>query len=224
LNIAEQPGRNTIAIDVVSDVVCPWCFIGKRNLQTALQRLAVDQPQIKPAVRWLPFFLNPETSLQGEPYRPFLEKKFGGAAQVDAAWERITAAGKLAGIEFAFDKIKLRANTLNAHRLIHRFQQHGDAERLVERLFEANFLRGEHIGDVEVLAAIAEECGDDRAAVRSYLDSQEGKAEVVSLAVQAQESGIGGVPFFIFNQRLGLSGAQPPEVFIDAIRQAQLQT
>ena len=211
-------------IDIISDAVCPWCFIGKRNLQTALQQISIEQPQIKPAVSWLPFFLNPETSLQGEPYRPFLEKKFGGAAQVDAAWERITAAGKHAGIDFAFDKIKLRANTLNAHRLIHRFQQHGDAERLVERLFEANFLRGEHIGDVEVLAAIAEECGDDPAAVRSYLDSQEGKAEVISLAVQAQESGIGGVPFFIFNHRLALSGAQPPEVFIDAIRQAQLQT
>jgi predicted DsbA family dithiol-disulfide isomerase len=224
LNSPAQPDRDTLMIDVISDVVCPWCFIGKRNLRTALQQISIEQPQIKPAVSWLPFFLNPETSLQGEPYRPFLEKKFGGAAQVDAAWARITAAGKQAGIDFAFDKIKLRANTLNAHRLIHRFQQHGDAERLVERLFEANFLRGEHIGDVEVLAAIAEECGDDSAAVRSYLDSQEGKAEVISLAVQAQESGIGGVPFFIFNQRLALSGAQPPEVFIDAIRQAQLQT
>lgn len=213
---------NRLTIEVVSDVVCPWCFVGKHNLQTALQRFSDEQPQVYVSVRWIPFFLDPETPIEGEPYRPFLEDKFGGAAQVDAAWARLTEAGKKAGIAFAFDKIKLRANTLNAHRLIDRFQQRGDAGPVVERLFAAHFLRGEHVSNVEVLSSIAAECGDDAAAVRSFLASTEGQAEVLSQAAQAQESGISGVPFFIFNRRLTLSGAHPPEVFLDVIHQVKV--
>ncbi len=220
MSTAENSSQSQLTIDVISDVVCPWCYIGKHHHQTALDEFKQAHPETGVTVRWIPYFLNPETPMEGSPYREFLEKKFGGAAQVDAAWARVTEAGKKAGIAFAFDSIKLRANTLNAHRLIHRFQQRGDADALIERLFEGHFLRSEHISDVELLAEIAAECGDDAEAVRRYLESTDGHADVMTLAAQVQESGVSGVPFFIFNRRLAVSGAQPPEVLLDAMLKA----
>ena len=113
-----------LTVDVVSDVVCPWCFIGKRHLDAALELWREEQPACEVTVHWRPFFLNPDTPEAGEPYRPFLEKKFGGPEQVEELWQRVSAAGRSAGIAFAFEKIELRANTLNAHRLIHYAQSH----------------------------------------------------------------------------------------------------
>jgi predicted DsbA family dithiol-disulfide isomerase len=207
-------------IDIVSDVVCPWCYIGKRRLNSALAQLRVEQPQVELSARWLPFFLDPRTPSEGEPYRPYLEAKFGGAAQVDALQARVSDAARSAGLELAFEKIRLRANTLNAHRLIHRMQQLGRADAIVERLFAAHFIKGEHIGDSTVLADIAAECGEDRAAVLEYLASDADVAEVQTQVQRAQASGISGVPFFIFNGRLGLSGAQPTETLLGAMRKA----
>ena len=220
-----------LAVDVVSDVVCPWCFIGKRHLDRALQLWREERPDSEVTVRWRPFFLNPDTAEGGEPYRPFLERKFGGPEKLAEIWQRVGAAGRTAGIEFAFDKIELRANTLNAHRLIHYAQTAGagaDPELvqskaiggLVEALFAAQFLDGRHIGDRAVLAAVAAECGMDREAVQGYLDSAEDADEVSAAAAEAQRMGIGGVPFFIFNQRLAASGAQPPEALLQVMRDA----
>ncbi len=214
----------TLTIDVVSDVVCPWCFIGKRHLDRALQLWRDERPDCPVSVHWRPFFLNPDTPEAGEPYRPFLEQKFGGPRQVAELWQRVSTAGRAAGIEFAFEKIELRANTLHAHRLIHHAQQSGGepgiASRLVEALFAAQFLDGRHIGERAVLAAVAGECGMDRAAVLRYLESTEDAAEVRDAAAQAPRMGISGVPFFIFDRRLGASGAQAPEVLLQAMRQA----
>jgi predicted DsbA family dithiol-disulfide isomerase len=209
-----------LSIDIVSDVVCPWCFIGKHRLEAALQLLRAERPDIAPAIRWLPYFLNPDTPEEGEPYRPFLEKKFGGPEKLAQIWAQIAEAGSSAGIEFEFDRIELRANTLRAHRLIHLAQREGDAGALVERLFGAHFQRGEHIGDVAVLARIAAECGHDEAAVRAYLASSEAAGEIRAQAEKAQRMGISGVPFFIFNGRIGMGGAQAPDVLLDAMRQS----
>ena len=209
--------QSQLTIHVISDIVCPWCYIGKYNLQTALDKFKQAHPKRDFTVRWIPYFLNPEIPMEGSPYRAFLEKKFGGSAHVDVNCARVTEVGKSVGIEFSFDSIKLRANTLNAHRLIHRFQQRGDADALVERLYEGYFLLGEHISDVELLADIAAECGDDADAVHCYLDSTQGQADVMTLAAQVQESGVISVPFFIFNRRLVVSGAQLPEVLLDAM-------
>ena len=217
-----------LTIDVVSDVVCPWCFIGKRHLDRALELWREEQPACEVTVHWRPFFLNPDTPEAGEPYRPFLEKKFGGPRQLEELWQRVSEAGRLAGIEFAFEKIELRANTLNAHRLIHHVQSHtpqvgaggtaiGD---LVEALFAAQFLEGRHIGDRAVLAAVAGECGMDAAAVQRYLDSTEDAEAVRGGAAEAQRKGISSVPFFIFNNRLAASGAQPPQALLQVMRQA----
>ena len=213
-----------LTIDVVSDVVCPWCFIGKRHLDRALELWRAEQPQGAVAVRWHPFFLNPDTPESGEPYRPFLEKKFGGPQKLAEIWQRISEAGRTAGIEFAFEKIELRANTLNAHRLIHHAQKLGPdgsaVNRLIEGLFTAQFLAGRYIGDRTVLATVAGECGMDRDAVQRYLDSAEDTDEVRAAAMEMQRKGISGVPFFIFNKRLAASGAQPPEALLQAMREA----
>jgi len=226
-----------LKIDVASDVVCPWCFIGKRHLDRALELWRDEQPDCEVTVHWRPFFLNPDTPETGEPYRPFLEKKFGGPKQLEEIWQRVSAAGRTAGIEFAFEKIELRANTLNAHRLIHYAQTkamrggiHSSSgggtptAALVEALFAAQFLEGRHIGDRDILADVAAACGLDRAAVLAYLESDEDADAVRGGASEAQRMGISGVPFFIFNQRLAASGAQPPEALLQVMREASGQT
>lgn len=212
-----------LTIDVVSDVVCPWCFIGKRRLEAALRELARERPDVAPRIRWLPFFLNPDTPEAGEPYRPFLEKKFGGPEKLAQLWAQIAEAGRTAGIEFAFERIEKRANTLKAHRLIHRAQARGDADALVERLFVAQFLLGEHVGDAAVLARLAAECGDDEAAALAYLQGDEDAAAVRAQFERAQRMGITGVPFFVLAGRYGVAGAQSPELMLDALRQALAQ-
>jgi predicted DsbA family dithiol-disulfide isomerase len=209
-----------LTIDITSDVICPWCFIGKRRLEAALAQLRIERPDVDATIRWLPYVLDPDTPLEGQPYRPYLEMKFGGPAQVDALQARVREAGRSAGLELAFDKIELRANTLNAHRLIHHFQQRGLGDIVVEQLFAAHFLLGEHIGDVETLADIASACGGNRTEALAYLASDQDAAEISAQAKRAQASGITGVPFFIFNGRLALSGAQPAESMFEAMRQA----
>ncbi len=215
---------NELTIDVVSDVVCPWCFIGKHHLDHALQLWHAEQPQCAVSVRWHPFFLNPDTPEGGEPYRPFLEKKFGGPEKLAEIWQRVSAAGRTAGIEFAFEKIELRANTLNAHRLIHHAQRVGAdgtaVNKLIEGLFAAQFLEGRHLGDRAVLADVAGESGMERDAVQAYLDSAEDADEVRTAAGEMHRMGIGGVPFFIFNKKLAASGAQPPEALLKVMREA----
>lgn len=212
-----------LVIDVVSDVVCPWCFIGKRRLEAALRELKQERPQVVPRIRWLPFFLNPDTPEAGEPYRPFLEKKFGGPEKLAQIWAQISEAGRSAGIDFAFERIETRANTLKAHRLIHRAQARGDADALVERLFAAQFLHGENVGDAAVLARLAAECGEDEAETLAYLRGDEDAAAVRAGFERAQQMGITGVPFFILAGRYGVGGAQPPELMLGALRQALAQ-
>ena len=211
-----------LAIDIVSDVVCPWCFIGKRRLEDALRRLRAERPDVAPTIRWLPYFLNPDTPDSGEPYRPFLERKFGGPEKLAQLLAQIAAAGRTAGIEFAFERIEVRANTLRAHRLIHRAQEKGHADALVERLFAAQFLQGENVGDAAVLARLAGECGDDETAALAYLRSKADAGAVRAQVERAQRMGVTGVPFFIFAGRYGIGGAQPPEVLLDALRRTLL--
>ena len=209
-----------LTIDVVSDVVCPWCFIGKRRLEAALRELKRERPEVAPRIRWLPFFLNPDTQEVGEPYRPFLEKKFGGPEQLAQIWAQIAEAGRSADIAFAFERIEKRANTLKAHRLIHRAQTRGDADALVERLFAAQFLDGRDVGDAAELARLAADCGEDEAAALAYLRTEEDADAVRAGFDRAQRMGVTGVPFYILAGRYGVGGAQPPELMLGAMRQA----
>jgi predicted DsbA family dithiol-disulfide isomerase len=207
-------------LEIVSDLVCPWCFIGLRRLDAAIAEIRRDDPDFACEKRWRPFFLNPDTPPEGEPYRPFLEKKFGGAAPVDALFERVRAAGRPWGIDYAFEKIEVRANTLLAHRLIHWAQQRGDAAQIVERLFVAQFQRGERIGDPALLVQVAVECGYPGAEVALYLASGQDVDEVRAMERQFRAMGISMVPTFIVNGRHVVVGAEDPAILAAAIRQS----
>jgi predicted DsbA family dithiol-disulfide isomerase len=213
-----------IAIDIVSDLVCPWCFIGKHRLMQAIALVKARHPKVRFQINWLPYFLNPDTPPQGEPYRAFLEAKFGGATQVARLQLDVADAGREAGVLFDFERIVTRPNTLRAHRLVYRAQSTGhrpaEIEALVERLFVGYFQHGEDIGDIATLAEIAAECGDRKDAVIAYLESNEGVPQVRSLVGKVGGLGVGSVPFYIIQRRLTVSGAQTGEVLAAAIMQA----
>jgi predicted DsbA family dithiol-disulfide isomerase len=209
-----------LTIDVISDVVCPWCFIGMRRLEMALGRVTAEPAHGGVAVRWHPFELNPDLPLAGMDRRAYLDAKFGGRERAAQVYERVRAAGETAGITFAFDRISRQPNTRDAHRLIAWAQERGDAAPLVERLFVAYFIEGRNLGDRAVLAAIAAEAGLDALATRAMLDSNEGADMVLASERRATENGIGGVPFYIFNHSIAVSGAQEPRVLADAIAES----
>ena len=207
----------TIKIDVISDVVCPWCFIGRRRLGAALSLLVEREPKVRPLVRWHPFQLNPDLPHEGIDRRAYLEAKFGGRARAGEIYERVRLAGKTVGIDFAFDRIERQPNTLDAHRLISWAQAQGGAEDVVERLFRAYFLEGRLVGDRAVLAAIAGEAGLDAIAAGAMLAHGEGAGSIAAMDRRVRELGVSGVPYFIFEDRVAVSGAQEPGTLVAAI-------
>lgn len=210
-------------IDLVSDFVCPWCFIGKERLSAALAELRSQRPELDVRINWLPYFLNPDTPPAGEPYRAFLEAKFGGPRKVDEMQARVAEAGA-PDVVFAFDRIAVRPNTLHAHRLMYRAQAQGmrpaQIAGLSDRLFAAHFQQGRNIGDVDTLVEIAAEGSDKADALRAYLESDADAATVRRMAAQVQQQGVTGVPFFIFNRKLAVSGAQSAGALGAAMLQA----
>ena len=213
-----------VAIDIVSDLVCPWCFIGKHRLAQAVTLVQAKHPGARFQLNWLPYFLNPDTPPEGEPYRAFLEAKFGGATKVAKIQMAVADAGREAGVTFDFERIVTRPNTLLAHRLVYRAQSTGhppaEIDALVERLFVAHFQRGEDIGDIATLADIAAECGDRKGDVIDYLESREGTQQIKALVGKVGGLGVTGVPFYIVQRRLAVSGAQTGEVLAAAIMHA----
>jgi predicted DsbA family dithiol-disulfide isomerase len=218
---ADERVATPLFVDVVSDVVCPWCYIGKRKLETALARLRAAEPGLAPTVRWHPFELNPDLPVEGIPRAAYLEKKFGGKARSAAIYARVRAVGAEVGIAFDFDRIARQPNTRDAHRLIAWAQQRGDAGALVERLFRAYFIEGRWIGERNELAALAADSGLPGDEARAVLASDLYRAEVEAEYREAQEAGITGVPFFIFNSRTAVSGAHDPDVLLEAIAAAR---
>jgi predicted DsbA family dithiol-disulfide isomerase len=210
-------GAPGLVVDVVSDVVCPWCFIGKRKLERALETHRAKSGGIKASIRWHPFQLNPDLGAEGVDRAAYLERKFGGASRASEVYARVTAAGHGEGIEFAFDRIARQPNTLDAHRLVAWAQGRSDAEPLVEALFRAYFIQGRFIGDRSELASIAAECGLDGDAARDFLASTALEAEVSREDREARDVGVQGVPFFIFNGRTAVSGAHEPATLIEAL-------
>ena len=206
-----------LKIEIVSDFVCPWCFIGLRRLDLAIEAIRRELPDFEYSRQWRPFFLNPDTPPEGEPYLPFLEAKFGGKATVDALFKRVQAAGTPYGIDYAFEKITLRANTLQAHRLIHWAQRQGDAGRLVERLFIAQFQRGEYVGNRTLLANIASECGYDPEAAADFLNSDEASEIVREQEHESRRWGVKAVPSFVVDRRFLVAGAEDPQLLAKAV-------
>ena len=215
--------QGAVVVDVVSDVVCPWCYIGKRRLEAAIALLREEEPDLPFEVRWHPFQLNPDLPPQGVDRKAYLQVKFGGAERAQQVYERVTAAGRSVGIPFDFDAIERQPNTLDAHRLVAWAQSRneGDADALVEGLFRANFLEGRYVGSTDELVVLAEGAGFDAADARAFLESDALKDVVAESDRRAREMGIGGVPFFIFDGKTALSGAQEPSAIVAAIRQAR---
>ena len=198
----------TLAIDIVSDVVCPWCFIGKRRLEGALALYAKEHPDAPaPAVIWRPFQLNPDLPPEGMARADYVARKFGPRG--GAVYDRVSAVGREVGIAFAFDRIVRQPNTLAAHSLIELAGAHGRQDAMKEAFFRAYFLEGVDLTADENLVAIAASIGLDRAAAEEWLANSDARAAAAAEDARAREIGIEGVPFFIFNGRVGVSGAQP---------------
>lgn len=195
-----------IAIDVVSDVVCPWCFIGKRRLDKAVA--AADVPV---AIRWRPYQLDPTIPHGGKSRREYMAAKFGSAERIKEIQARIEAAGVSERIPFAFDRIAVSPNTLDAHRVIRWAGEAGISDVVVEGLFEAYFLQGRDIGNPAVLAEIAAAAGMDSDAVAARLASDEDRSAVQNEVQAAQRMGVTGVPTFILVGRYAVVGAQPSQ-------------
>jgi predicted DsbA family dithiol-disulfide isomerase len=203
-------------IDIYSDIVCPWCYVGKRRLERALTSVggAVH-------VTWRPFQLNPTMPLEGMDRTTYLKSKFGSLEVFGRMKEQLLAAGAEEGIPFAFEKIQRTPNTFSAHRLVWYAAEHGQQDEVVEALFRSYFVEGKNIGDVKTLAHAAAEAGLDRTEIEHFLASEKGVVEVKTEEAMGRRLGIRGVPYFVFNGRISLSGAQPPDIIVSAIQQAE---
>ena len=218
LDVHETPssdGKQSIQIDIVSDVVCPWCYIGKRHLEGAVAQL----PGITANIHWRPYQLDPTIPAGGIDRRTYMARKFG-EDRIPAIHARLADAGKAAGLDLAFDKIERSPNTLDAHRLIRWAWSAGKQDVIVERLFHAFFVDGEDIGDRGVLTRHAEAAGMDNTVVQRLLDEDADVTAVQADIEQARSLGVAGVPFFILAEKVGVSGAQPAESLIKAINEA----
>ena len=204
-----------VHIDVYSDVVCPWCYVGKRRLERALGSGGVSAQ-----VAWRPFQLNPTMPKDGMDRRTYLEAKFGSLDAFRHLEEQVSAAGVSVGISFAFDQIARTANTFLAHRLIWLAERESCQDAVVESLFRGYFEEGADIGAISVLAALADRAGLPQARVETFLHGDEGTPEVKMEEAAGHQMGIRSVPYFVFNGTYGLSGAQPVETFRAAFAQA----
>ena len=173
---------------------------------------------MKPAVRWLPFQLNPDLPAEGIAREDYIARKFG--ARGKGNYERVAKVGETVGIPFAFDKIEVQPNTLNAHRLLNYAEQHARQGEVAEVLFNAYFIEGANLTDIDTLAGIAQKAGLDQAAAKAYLASDADRDAVANADTEARNAGIGGVPYFIFNRAVGVSGAQEADTLVDAMKQA----
>ena len=203
-------------IDIYSDIVCPWCYVGKRRLERALSSVGNDVH-----VMWRPFQLNPMMPSDGMDRTTYLKAKFGSLEVFGLMEEQLFAAGVDERIPFAFEKIQRTPNTFSAHRLIWYAAQQGKQDEVVENLFRAYFLEGKNIGDLKTLAHVAVEAGLDRTETDTFLASEKGVVEVRAEEAVGRRLGISGVPYFVLNGSISISGAQPADIFVSAIRQAE---
>ena len=206
-----------LAVDVISDVICPWCFIGKRRLERAIAALEGEH---EVRVRWLAFQLNPTMPQNGIGRKEYRIKKFGSwerSLELDA---KMVAVGELEGIHFAFDRMERTPNTVDAHRLIWLAEQHGCQDAVVETMFRAYFTEGRDITIRTTLIDVVADAGLDRHQAEEVLNSGEGMEAIKEAGERSQHFRVDGVPFFVFNGKITLSGAQQPDAFLEAFRQA----
>ncbi len=205
-----------VTIDVISDVVCPWCYLGKRRLARAIGLL----PEIQVVVRWRAFRLDPTIPPDGVAREDYLTAKFGSIEAVVESHRQLTEHGRGEGIDFHFDRITRSPNTVDAHRLVRWAAAEGAQNDMVERLFTAYFSEGLDVGDTAVLADLAADVGLDAAIVARRLASDEDRELIVAEIENAYRIGVSGVPCFIIDRRLAVTGAHPADVLVQAIEQA----
>jgi predicted DsbA family dithiol-disulfide isomerase len=210
----------TLIVEVTSDVICPWCYVGKRRLEKAVAALAGRAGVRGVRVRWHPFQLNPRMPKEGMNRKEYRTAKFGSWEQSLALDARVTEVGQAEGISFAFDKAERTPNTLDSHRLIRLADQEGVQDAVVEALFRAYFTEGRDIGHTPTLLDVIAGAGLDRGRAEEELKDDEGIEAIREAEKQAQASGVRGVPFFIINNTLTLSGAMETSAFLDAFDRA----
>lgn len=216
----------TLDLTVHFDFVCPWCLIGKRHLQTALAQFRAGHPDVAVNITWRSRQLLPDIPVAGAAYQAFYERRLGSQEAVTARRAQVREAGRSAGLEFAFERIELMPNTLLAHQLIDCVREQGSAgqlDDLIEGLFTAYFMDGCNIGDASVLTAIAANAGYSGSEIAASLASPEQRQRFSAKATAEAREDLPGVPYFIFNGRLALSGAQPLAYLLAAMEQAMQQ-
>ena len=197
-------------LDVVSDTICPWCYIGKRRLDRALQA----RPDVNLDIRWRPFQLDPDIPEDGIERKIYLQRKFGSSDKAKEIYNALVESGAEEGIDFQFDRIEKTPNTLNSHRLIRWAESAGCQDLIVSLLFEAYFELGQDIGDKDVLESIAKDAGMDISIVHDLLQSEADMDLVRREDKLARTMGVSGVPTFLYNQKFVLVGAQDPETLL----------
>lgn len=208
-----------VRLDIISDPICPWCYIGKTNLDRALEK-AGDHSF---AVEWHPFQLNPEMPRDGMDRRAYLEAKFGGRENAAKVYAAIAEHAAAAGLAIDFGAIARTPNTIDAHRLIHWAGIEGRQNRVVDALFAAYFVQGRDIGNQEVLCDIADDCGLDAAVIGKLLASDADIEDIRARDAHSRKMGVTAVPTFIVAQRHAVPGAQPPEMWEKVIAEMHAQ-
>lgn len=207
--------KPVIKIAVVSDIVCPWCYIGKRRLEKAVDSMSHDADF---EIAYYPFELNSEMPPEGKNQREYLTNKFGSETDYERLTGNVTRVAETEGLVFDYEKQKISPNTRNAHRLILLAKEDGKHLEVVEALFKAYFTDGVDLSKNENLVNLASNAGLDRAKIAAFLDSDAGLAEVALAEAELHRMGITGVPFYIINDKYGISGAQPTASFVEAFQ------
>jgi len=210
---APQPD---LILDVVSDVMCPWCYIGKRRMEKALELT----PDLNVEIRWRPFQLDPTLPAEGKDRATYLNEKFGGEARAKEIYQTVEDAGSEEGIPFAFDRITKSPNTIDSHRLIRWAAGQDCQDAMVERLFELYFLEGADLTSVDTLVDAARDAGLDPDLTRELLENDSDRKEVEEEIAVAQRIGVTGVPCFIIDNKYAVMGAQDANALVNAFRQA----
>ncbi len=215
----EQLSAEAVDVEIVYDLACPWCFIGKRRLEQALAR----RPILRCRRRWRPYLLHPDLPAEGIEREVYLARRYGSEARVRRVLRGIADAGQSTRIDFAFDRIRRTPNTVNAHRLVRFAASEGFGDAAVEAIFAAHFVEAEDIGNLATLQAIGERLGLDASALELYLNSGVGVSDIYEDYARAARLGLNGVPTFIFAGGFVVAGAQEAQVLarmVDVAREA----
>lgn len=197
-------------VDVYADVVCPWCYVGEKRLENALR----NRPDLDVERRWRPFQLRPEMPAGGLPWREFALEKFGGEEGMKRAFAHVAVAGEPDGVRFDFDRVASAPNTVDAHRLILHARERGREWRMADALFRGYFAEGRNLNDAGDLTTMAAGAGLDPEEIRTFLADEAGTQAIRESQQAAVELGIGGVPFYVIDERYAVSGGQPTEVWL----------